>query len=226
MFIEHVHQDRYAPCVTARSTREAQKERTREHILVAARARFLADGYERATIRDIARDAGVSVGSVHAHFGDKRALLRAGLHDGLARALDRLWETLDPDAPLPDQLLHCARALFESYAKQPALSRVMVAQTLFPAPGDPPDELIGPYLARVASLFEAAAARGEVALGDGTAVQAAQTFFSLYLSTLVGGLGGAFGAARSARARAELWSAQVEPLVELLVDGLRPRSRR
>jgi AcrR family transcriptional regulator len=225
MFIEHAHYRRYPPPMLA-ATRASQKERTRQRILAAARARFLADGYERATIRDIARDAEVAVGSVHAHFGDKRALLRAGLHDGLARTLRSLWDTLDADAPLTDQLVHCARALFTSYAKQPALSRVMLAQTLFPDAGDPPDELIGPYLARVASLFEAAAARGEVALDGDTAVNAARTFFSLYLSTLVGGLGGAFGSARSARARAELWSAQLEPLVQLLVDGLRPGSRR
>ncbi|NUP24549.1 MAG: TetR family transcriptional regulator, partial [Streptomyces sp.] len=48
-----------APGPTAPSsrTRARRSEATRDAILVAARERFAADGYERATIRAIAKDA-------------------------------------------------------------------------------------------------------------------------------------------------------------------------
>ena len=205
--------------------REAQMLRTRAQILGAARARFAEAGYESTTIRDIAAAAGVSVGSVHAHFVGKQELLRTCLHEDLARAVSTVWSTLEEDATLHDQLMHCARVLFGSYAKQPALSQVMLAHTLFPTASQPPDELIGPFLGRVAGLFEAAAARGELRLDAAHALEAAQVFFSLYLSTLIGGLGGGFGRRRSAAKRADLWCSHLDPLLRLSLSGLAASGR-
>jgi AcrR family transcriptional regulator len=209
------------------STRKAQKAQTRQRILEVSTRRFVADGYDAVRIADVAEEATVSVGSVHAHFTDKRGLLRACLHEDIARSVAKAWRDLDDEAALADQLLFCARTLFAGYAKHPALSRVMLSHTLFPvASGDPPDELIGPFLDRIAERYLAAAQRGEVAVTPTQAPLLAQTFFSLYLSTLIGGLGEAFGVARSARSRAQLWAAQLEPLLRLHVEGLAPRRSR
>src|SRR5271169_684395 len=46
----------------------------RERLLAAALARFDADGALGATLEDIRRDAGVSVGALYHHFPDKTAL--------------------------------------------------------------------------------------------------------------------------------------------------------
>jgi AcrR family transcriptional regulator len=46
----------------------------REAILAAARARFATDGYDRATVRAIAADAGVDPSMVMRYFGSKREL--------------------------------------------------------------------------------------------------------------------------------------------------------
>ena len=46
----------------------------REAILGAARARFAADGYDRATVRAIAADAGIDPSMVMRYFGSKRQL--------------------------------------------------------------------------------------------------------------------------------------------------------
>jgi AcrR family transcriptional regulator len=48
---------------------------TRERLLVAANALFAEHGYEGTSIGDVAREAGVGVGTVYHHFSDKRALL-------------------------------------------------------------------------------------------------------------------------------------------------------
>jgi AcrR family transcriptional regulator len=52
----------------------ARGEATRTAILAAARERFASDGYERATIRAIAADAGVDPAMVMRHFGSKERL--------------------------------------------------------------------------------------------------------------------------------------------------------
>jgi AcrR family transcriptional regulator len=50
---------------------------TRATILAAARERFAADGYERATIRAIAADAGVDPAMVMRYYGNKEKLFAA-----------------------------------------------------------------------------------------------------------------------------------------------------
>jgi AcrR family transcriptional regulator len=49
----------------------------RQAILSAARTRFGADGYDRATVRAIAADAGVDPSMVMRYFGSKRELFAA-----------------------------------------------------------------------------------------------------------------------------------------------------
>ncbi|GGY66212.1 TetR/AcrR family transcriptional regulator [Streptomyces xanthochromogenes] len=50
---------------------------TKAAILDAARERFAADGYERATIRAIARDAGIDPSMVMRYYGNKEGLFAA-----------------------------------------------------------------------------------------------------------------------------------------------------
>lgn len=57
-----------------RSGRRAGDSGTREAILDAARTRFAELGYDGATIRGIARDAGVDPALVHHYFGTKERL--------------------------------------------------------------------------------------------------------------------------------------------------------
>jgi len=52
---------------------------TREAILTAARERFASDGYERATIRAIARDANIDPSMVMRYYGNKEGLFAAAV---------------------------------------------------------------------------------------------------------------------------------------------------
>jgi AcrR family transcriptional regulator len=54
-----------------------RSDATREAILAAARDRFAADGYERATIRAIAGDAGIDPSMVMRYYGNKAGLFAA-----------------------------------------------------------------------------------------------------------------------------------------------------
>ena len=58
-------------------TTARRSDRTRAAILTAARERFAADGYERATIRAIAADAAIDPAMVMRYFGTKEKLFAA-----------------------------------------------------------------------------------------------------------------------------------------------------
>ena len=59
--------------------RAMAKQLTREKVLGAAKRLFMSRGYEAATIRDIAAEAGMSTGAVFANFTDKTDLFHAVL---------------------------------------------------------------------------------------------------------------------------------------------------
>ncbi|MEV0320341.1 TetR family transcriptional regulator [Streptomyces sp. NPDC050658] len=61
----------------ATATPHRRSDATRGAILAAARERFAADGYERATIRAIARDAKIDPSMVMRYYGNKEGLFAA-----------------------------------------------------------------------------------------------------------------------------------------------------
>lgn len=97
----------------ARGPMAARDPEARRAALLSSGARaFAAKGYEASSVNDIARDAGVSVGTLFKYFPDKAALLEAVLtdieHDFVA-AMSR------PEihvGPYPDRLPSMMRALF------------------------------------------------------------------------------------------------------------------
>src|SRR5438105_14614677 len=58
------------------SSRAEQRRRTEARILDAAAQVFVADGYERTTIRAVASAAGVDAGLAMHYFGSKQELYR------------------------------------------------------------------------------------------------------------------------------------------------------
>ncbi|GLW45596.1 TetR family transcriptional regulator [Streptomyces sp. NBRC 14336] len=56
-----------------------RSESTRTAILAAARERFAADGYEKATIRAIAKDAAIDPSMVMRYYGNKEGLFAAAV---------------------------------------------------------------------------------------------------------------------------------------------------
>jgi len=74
--MNHIPMRMHAPSIRPQKlTRRAlAKQQTREKVLLAAREMFIERGYDGATIRDIARAAGMSTGAVFASFADKSEL--------------------------------------------------------------------------------------------------------------------------------------------------------
>ena len=92
--------------------RESEVEETRTLILDAARHVFVTCGYESTSIREVARRAGISHGTIYLHFRDKDDLLyQVSEHEfslllGRLRALPR---TRDPIERLGGTLLEVGR---------------------------------------------------------------------------------------------------------------------
>ena len=66
--------------VDASPRRRRDAAATREAILEAATRRFATQGYERAGVREIAADAGVTAALVNRYFGSKEKLFAAAVH--------------------------------------------------------------------------------------------------------------------------------------------------
>ena len=89
-----------APADVPLNSRQTQKEATRRRVMDAARELFDSQGYQGTTIREIARSAAVSVGSVFTTFASKGEILSQVMQDrldGLYAELDRVMPHLRGD---------------------------------------------------------------------------------------------------------------------------------
>ncbi len=89
---------------------------TRERILAAAQRLFAAEGFERATTRDLARAAEIGVGTLFNYFPTKEAVAHALIGEAYARAASKFEVDLtrDGDEPLSleeELFAHIAAAL-------------------------------------------------------------------------------------------------------------------
>lgn len=80
---------------TGRSGRWRTGQQNKQRIIDAAREHFIRDGYEKATVRSIAADAGVDVAMVYYHFGNKEGLFTASVLDTPQHPLHQLANLLE-----------------------------------------------------------------------------------------------------------------------------------
>ena len=85
-------------------SRAQSKERNRQKILDSAMALFRERGYEAATLRDIARGAGLSTGALFANFNDKTEIFLTVIEEENARVIQTMIDAHDPSVPLVDRL--------------------------------------------------------------------------------------------------------------------------
>jgi AcrR family transcriptional regulator len=103
----------------------ADARRNREKVLAASRRQFARCGLE-AQIDEIARDAGVGVGTVYRHFPTKEDLLQAladARFQGLAEAGREALEVEDPWDGFVQFLTYGARVMVEDRALSEAMDQ-------------------------------------------------------------------------------------------------------
>lgn len=141
-------------------------QQSRQRIIDAARERFMRDGYDKATVRAIAADAGVDVAMVYYFFDSKEGLFTASALTGPEHPLHQLGTLLDEGS---DEIgARLVRRFFEHWEEGGVFEPFM---TLWRSAAIHPqarkvlhDSLAGPIAKRVAAEFGVADAELRVEL--------------------------------------------------------------
>ncbi|WP_341211026.1 TetR/AcrR family transcriptional regulator [uncultured Limimaricola sp.] len=155
--------------MTAQIT-QIRKGRKYEQVLQGAREVFMGEGFEGASVDDIARAAGVSKATLYSYFPDKRLLfLEVTRTECTAQAGAALSE-INTARPVAEVLRETAERMIAFYTSDFGLRifRVFIAESArFPDIGRA-FYSTGPQMARdyLVNYFEQAVARGELVIDD------------------------------------------------------------
>jgi TetR/AcrR family transcriptional repressor of mexJK operon len=151
-------------------TQRIRKGRKFAQVLDGAREVFLRDGFEGASVDDIARAAGVSKATLYSYFPDKRLLFMEVFRLECDRQTGAALEKIDFSAPASEVLRNAARHMILSFLSDfnQAVFRICVAEAdRFPELGVAFYES-GPVKLRVqiVAFLRDATRRGELDIAD------------------------------------------------------------
>lgn len=141
-----------------------------DQVLQGARDIFMSDGFEGASVDDIARAAGVSKATLYSYFPDKRLLFMEVAKAECIRQADAATETIDLTQPVRTVLTEAAWQMVNFFTSDfgQRVFRLCVAESdRFPDLGREFYES-GPALVRgrLISFMEVGISRGELAIDD------------------------------------------------------------
>ncbi|SOC18781.1 TetR/AcrR family transcriptional regulator [Rhodobacter maris] len=150
---------------------EIRRGRKFDQVIEGARKVFLRDGFEGASVDDIAREAGVSKATLYSYFPDKRLLFMAIASGECERQANEAVEFIYAgEKPVDEVLRYAAKVLIDyltsDFGRQ--TYRLCVAESdRFPALGEQ-FYASGPLLVRqrLTEYLRKAAAKGEVVIED------------------------------------------------------------
>lgn len=96
-----------------------KREETRERLLKSALGVFARNGYDRATVDEIVRDAGYSKGAFYVHFNTKEDLFWAMLEDRATSMQEAFLLVLQPQVSLKDNIHRLLTAIFDIEKQDP-----------------------------------------------------------------------------------------------------------
>jgi len=151
-----------APPLTSRGL---AKQRTREKILQSARQPFNERGYEGATVRDIARAAGMSTGAVFASFADKAELFDEIMASDYRRLEEEMAQAIRAAGAVQEALLGVFGIAYRSHVHQlPMVCAAMSAGwTRHPNTSPRSREALKPIVGLIREALQQGVERGELA---------------------------------------------------------------
>jgi AcrR family transcriptional regulator len=111
--------------------REKNKLEKLQRIREATRELFTEKGYDETTTREIAIRAGVGIGTVFTYAENKRDLLFLVANDDLDAVTGKCEAGVSDEASCLQNLLSVFRQHYRFYARQPALSRLLLREMTF-----------------------------------------------------------------------------------------------
>ena len=134
-----------------------EEQETRVRILSAAATWFADHGYAATSIRDIAREVGVTVGAIYVHFASKDRLLAAVYEEGVRRIGEAVDDAIQSVGEPWPRLESAAAAHLKALLDNASFARVVVRVV----PADVPEaardleRLRDGYEARFRALIDA-----------------------------------------------------------------------
>lgn len=149
---------------------EPKRGRKFDQVLAGARQVFLCDGFEGASVDEIARAAGVSKATLYSYFPDKRMLFMEVARTECARQAEQAVDTIDMDAGVAQVLQNIGAEIVAFITSRfgKRIFRTCVGESdRFPELGREFYES-GPKLVRdrIVAYFEVAVGRGELQIDD------------------------------------------------------------
>lgn len=156
--------------MTSAPAKDVRKGRKYDQVLDGARAVFMADGFDGASVDQIARQAGVSKATLYSYFADKRLLFMEVANAECQRQSEEALNNIDMARP-PREVLgqvgrHFLRFITSTFGLQ--IFRICVAESdRFPEIGQSFYNS-GPAVMRaeMATYFDMAVARGELKIAN------------------------------------------------------------
>jgi AcrR family transcriptional regulator len=108
----------------SRLTRKESQARTRSKLLEAAGKVFACRGLEKATVDEVAGEAGYTKGAFYANFKSKEELFLAMLDEKFAARLEELDAVLESGASVEDQARRAGQDFAQYVAADPDWSRL------------------------------------------------------------------------------------------------------
>ena len=99
--------------------RRRSRKQTRQLLLDAALQIFARNGFERATIDEIVREAGFSKGAFYVHFESKEDLFWEILRQRIEARKETLRQALDPSISIAENQRLLLEALFDAPGREP-----------------------------------------------------------------------------------------------------------
>ena len=126
----------HAPVTIERTgVRQKLKQERQERIIAAARELFAEKGFESATLKQIAGNAGLGIATLFNYVTDKRDLIYLIFNEEVeqlvekALATPRNWQTFEA------KILCITEPHYRLFAQDPVLSRILLSEVMLQTPG-------------------------------------------------------------------------------------------
>jgi AcrR family transcriptional regulator len=107
-------------------TRDESRQLTRRRLIDAAATVFAQHGYRRASVGEIASEAGYTIGALYSNFSGKDEVLLALLEREIARIAERVVTAAQAEDDPVDKLRAAAREWMEFLDDEPELYALMI----------------------------------------------------------------------------------------------------
>lgn len=136
-------------------------------LLAAARDLFAERGYDGASIRAITERAGANLGAVTYHFGSKEALYHAVIESKVGPLREKVVAAAAGEGEPLERILAIVEILFDHYADDPGLPRLILQQIASGGAAPPPARRwIRTLAGALGELVEAGQANGTIRSGE------------------------------------------------------------